>query len=283
MQYLDYNECKQRGTFDFPIEFYHIDDSHPQYTMPYHWHLEYEIIRILEGSFAISLDEEEFTAKKGDVIFIPGGMLHAGIPEHCIYECIVFDMNMLIGKEDIVRKYLEPIMNHTILIHNYLPSEETRLHETIWNLFDAFREQNLAYQLIIKGTLHEVFGTMLARNLFTLASLQSPKNHKRIQQLKKALELMENQYSSSLTLEQLSKVAGMSPKYFCQFFQEMTHKSPIEYLNYYRIERACYMLMHTDTSITELSLNCGFNDLSYFIKMFKKYKGITPAKYRTQL
>ncbi|QHQ62445.1 cupin domain-containing protein [Anaerocolumna sedimenticola] len=68
MQYIDYNERKMRGTFDFPIEFYHIDSQHPQYAMPYHWHVEYEIIRILEGTFTISLDENEIRAEQGDVI-----------------------------------------------------------------------------------------------------------------------------------------------------------------------------------------------------------------------
>lgn len=62
----------------------------------------------------------------------------------------------------------------------------------------------------------------------------------------------------------------------------MTHKSPMNYLNFYRIERACFQLLNSDASIIEIAMNCGFNDLSYFIKTFRKYKGITPAKYRKQ-
>ncbi len=65
MQYMDYNERRMRGTFDFPVEFHHIDSQHPQYAMPYHWHIEYEIIRILEGDFTISLDEKEFQERHG--------------------------------------------------------------------------------------------------------------------------------------------------------------------------------------------------------------------------
>ena len=77
----------------------------------------------------------------------------------------------------------------------------------------------------------------------------------------------------------MSSSVNMSPKYFCRFFQEMTHRTPVDYLNYYRIERACYQLLTTDQSITEVAYNSGFNDLSYFIKTFKKYKGTTPKKY----
>ena len=49
MHYLDYNEKKQHGTMDFPIEYYHVDEHHPRYNMPFHCHKELEIIRSLEG------------------------------------------------------------------------------------------------------------------------------------------------------------------------------------------------------------------------------------------
>lgn len=280
MQYLDYNECKQRGTFDFPIEFHHVEESHPQYVMAFHWHVEYEIIRILKGSFTILLDEDEIHASAGDVIFIHGGTLHACSPNDCIYECVVFDMKMLLNKEDISRKYIDSISNQTLLLSPHLAKEETRLHDTIWHLFDTFLKKSTGYELIVKGTLYEIFGTMLERELFFPASEAILVNQKRISQLKKALELIENQYSTAITLNQLSKAAGMSAKYFCKFFQDMTHKSPMNYLNFYRIERASYQLINTDAPIIEIAMNCGFNDLSYFIKTFRKYKGTTPAKYR---
>jgi AraC-like DNA-binding protein len=280
MQYIDYNERKIRGTFDFPIEFYHIDPQHPQYAMTYHWHVEYEIIRILEGQFTVSLDEKEITAGEGDIIFINSGTLHAGIPENCVYECIVFDMNMLMKKDSIAQKYIQDIMNHVININEFFEYDQTEFHRTVWKLFDMMDKNTYGHQLIIQGCLYEILGIILETGDYVTDSLQTPQNHRRILQLKQVLEVIENSYSSVITLEELSKAAGMSPKYFCRFFQEMTHKSPIDYLNYYRVERACFQLLNTDTSITDISYNVGFNDLSYFIKAFKKYKGITPAKYR---
>ncbi len=64
----------QDELMSFPFEFHHIDHTHPRYVMSYHWHVEYEIIRILEGSLTVTLDEKSFTAAK-DVIFV-----HSGIP-----------------------------------------------------------------------------------------------------------------------------------------------------------------------------------------------------------
>jgi AraC-like DNA-binding protein len=60
----------------------------------------------------------------------------------------------------------------------------------------------------------------------------------------------------------------------------MTTKTPVEYLNTYRIERASGMLLNSGKSVTDIAFSCGFNDLSYFIKTFKSIKGITPAKFR---
>lgn len=68
MHDLDHNEDRPRGTYEFPFEFHHIDHTHPRYVMSYHWHVEYEIIRILEGSLTVTLDEKSFTAVKNDVI-----------------------------------------------------------------------------------------------------------------------------------------------------------------------------------------------------------------------
>lgn len=57
----------------------------------------------------------------------------------------------------------------------------------------------------------------------------------------------------------------------------MTHQTPVDYLNRQRIEEACLQLAATDDSITEIAYRNGFNDLSYFIRTFKKYKGMTPG------
>ena len=98
--------------------------------------------------------------------------------------------------------------------------------------------------------------------------------------LRKALLFMRKNYASPLTLEEISEVAGMSPKYFCNFFKGMTQKTPVSYLNSYRVERAARKLLATDASVTDIAYECGFNDLSYFIKVFKDFKGISPKKFR---
>ncbi len=279
MQYINYRESWQRGTADFPLEFHHISPVHPQYIMSLHWHVEFEIIRILKGTFQLSIDEREYRVSEGSCIIIPAGALHAGTPSECTYECIVFDMNMLMNKNDSCCKLIRRTIDHEVELTYVYPQTYNDIHQIVWSLFDAVSSRKDGYQLVVLGTLYQLMGTIYAQNYYNPAPEKPPRNHRRIVQLKTALEFIESAYNTPLSLEEISDSVHMSPKYFCRFFQEMTHRTPVDYLNYYRIERACYQLLTTDQSITEVAYNSGFNDLSYFIKTFKKYKGITPKQY----
>ncbi|MBS6194582.1 MAG: AraC family transcriptional regulator [Clostridiales bacterium] len=278
MQYYNFSENKQRGTFDFPFEFYHIDTAHPRYVMAYHWHVEYEIIRILEGSLHVTLDEKNFTANAGDLVIINSGILHSGEPNDCIYQCIVFDMNAFLKNNPRCGAFIQQIIDHSAFVYHHFTPEDVSVHRIIWNVFDAMDNKKNGYELIVFGELYHFFGVIFSEKLYFAEDPQNRRDYKKIMQLKKALDFMEAHYRSPLTLEQLSASVNMSPKYFCRFFYQMTHRTPIDYLNHHRIEHASYQLATTDISVTDAAYSCGFNDLSYFIKTYKRYTGTTPGK-----
>ena len=101
--------------------------------------------------------------------------------------------------------------------------------------------------------------------------------------LKRVFEMIETEYASRLTLNDLASAVHMTPKYFCRFFREAVHRTPIDYLNYYRIEAACSEIALTDKTLTEIALDCGFGTLNYFIRQFRRYKGVTPGQYQASL
>lgn len=76
MHYLDYNEKREHKTKDFPLAYYHIDEFHPRYCMPFHWHQEAEILYVSSGTLKIYLDEREYDLSEGDILYISGGVLH---------------------------------------------------------------------------------------------------------------------------------------------------------------------------------------------------------------
>ena len=280
MQIIDQNEDRPRGTYEFPFEFHHIDQSHPRYVMSYHWHVEYEIIRILTGEFTVTLDEKSFKAVQGDVIFVHSGILHSGIPVNCVYQCIVFDMNVFLKLNSVCADYIQKIVHQDILIFHHFDKRYTDFLSAVNSLFLSKNEKKPGYELSVIGQFYHFFGIVFGNHYYLDSQPKARRDYKRILQLKQVVEFIEKNYASPLTLGQLSDSVSMSPKYFCRFFSEMTHQTPMDYLNRQRIEQACYQLSTTDDSITDIAYRNGFNDLSYFIRTFKKYKGTTPGKYK---
>ena len=163
MQYLNFNEKKQHGTASFPFEFYHVDSTYPRYIMNYHWHVEYEIIRILEGKLYMTLDEKEFTAAAGDIVFIHSGILHSGTPTDCVYECLVFDLNTFLKHNPGCAPYIQKIIDRSALIYHHFSPKYEEIHQIIWNVFDAMTSKRPGYELTTFGELYHFFGTVFFR------------------------------------------------------------------------------------------------------------------------
>lgn len=277
MKYIDYKERKTQGTFNFPVAFYHQTPKSPRYEMQYHWHTYYEIIHIVSGSFHLNLDNEMQTYYPGDVIFVSDGMLHGGSPNNCVYECILFDMQMLYKENHVCAKILRGILEHKIRIHSFLSQGSDRILPLVQQLSATLSSRKSGYEFVVQGYLYQLIGIILAEQLFEES--KDALVLERFSSMKKVLEYISENYQNNITLEALSKVAGMNPRYFCRYFKGMTDRTPIDYLNYYRIECACEMLSTKDITLKEAAISCGFNDESYFIRTFRKYKGITPKQF----
>lgn len=278
MRLLQYHEAKQRGSADFPLDYHYLDQEHPRYQMPYHWHEEYELLHVLQGEFVLTLDDESIVLGAGDVAFVPAGQLHGGTPRDCIYECIVFDMRLLLKCNDHCKQQIRDIRHGAICPHSHYPADDKVIRHTIPPMFQALHDQCPGYELITLGCLFQFLGEVYKHGSYTPA-LSVSSDGKRVLQLKQVFELIESSYASSLTLTEMAAAAHMSPKYFCRFFKTVTHRTPVDYLNYYRIEAACDQIAATKKNLTEIALDTGFSNLNYFIRQFKKYKGITPGQY----
>ena len=69
MKRQESKETKERGTKDFPLGFYHVDISHPRYNMPFHWHIEPELIRVVQGCLILKLEDKTIRLEKNDLAF----------------------------------------------------------------------------------------------------------------------------------------------------------------------------------------------------------------------
>lgn len=274
------NESKVRGTYDFPIELYHVDQDFPKYHMPLHWHMEHELLRMIKGELRLSLNEQNYLLTQGDIVFINSGTLHAATPNDAIYQCIVYDMHMLQHTGSSAQRIIRAFAGGELAIHPLAAREDPALGILVNGVFDALQQEMPGFELSVHGLLLQMLGNILQSCHYTEAATANPRSRKKAKQVKQVLNLVTDAYAGPLTLDDMAKAACMSPKYFCQFFREMTHETPIDYLNHYRVERAAEQMIATDCTVTEAAYECGFHDLSYFIRTFKKYKGTTPRKYR---
>lgn len=280
MKYLDYREHRKQGTFNFPIAFYHEVPHSPRYYMPYHWHHHYEIIRVISGAIHLTLDSTTRSYHAGDVVFITDGMLHGGTPDDntCVYDCIVFDLQILAKDNHVCSKSIYDIMNHKIIINTLLSEDSAAIVPLVDNLATALSSRHTGYEFMTQGYLYQLLGIILEEHLYK-EDTRDLAEVGRLNSIKNVLTYISENYNSNISLDMLARIAGMNPKYFCRYFRSMTERTPIDYLNYYRIECACEMLTTKNISVKETAISCGFNDESYFIKIFHKYKGITPKQF----
>ncbi len=101
--------------------------------------------------------------------------------------------------------------------------------------------------------------------------------HKRV---KPAIDFIECEYAKPITSDILAEKCIMSNTNFRRVFKSVCGVSPIEYLLRVRLERAKQLLLHTALTVEEVALQCGFNEVSYFSRLFKKRYNKSPLQYR---
>lgn len=281
MRYLAFHERMTRGTFDFPIELYYIDAFHPRYEMPFHWHMECELIFVLQGCFSLSVDEKAITVQAGDVVFVPGGAVHGGTPEKCVYECIVFDMERLLQDSMICRQRMIDVLKDPARIQRVFRAG-TDAANLLDRVFECMEKEMIGYEFVTTGLLWQFIGLVMQQRLYTLDEKELGYGSKHSEQMKCVLRYIRQNYASTITLALLAQEAGMAPRYLCRVFRQITGRTPIDYLNYYRVECAAELLCSTKDSITEVALSCGFNDPGYFARLFKRQKGVSASHWREQ-
>ncbi len=98
-----------------------------------------------------------------------------------------------------------------------------------------------------------------------------------------ATQYIQHHYAQSLTIEGLARVVCMSKSHFIHRFSEQVGQSPIVYLNRYRISQAVEMLKKSKQSIAQIAELCGFTNITFFNRLFKRYIGKTPTQFRTTI
>ena len=285
LSYKNHDKAKY-GTIDFPVKYNHWDFSNSEYIIPVHWHKEWEIIRIKEGIFEIQIDGKEHTLNAGDIALIKGSSLHLCTPKNSIFEFIAFDIHMLFLTSELLKKHLRPFYRGELLPYEIYRSgqynELSSIVDKLMTVASKHKSSSGFYELSVAAYICCFFAEILESELYNVNHNKNSISFSKTDQIKRSIEYIENHYQEPISLTDLALTAGMSPKYFCKIFKEITHQTPVDYVILYRVEQACILLSTTNTPIIDIAMECGFNDCSYFIRTFKKFKNMTPSQYRNR-
>lgn len=255
--------------------------STPHFEVPWHQHIEYELILFMEGEGASYIGNYVGDFKPGDIFFLGSNLPHTfqKTEKNLRTSAVVVQF-----KEDFWGSHFMQMPESRLVkgvfdtsAHGLKINEKCRLQ-----LGPLIRklEKTEGFERII--LLCNCLLLLAQQQDYTTLSTQeikafNPKNKERID---KILQYTIEYFQEPLTLEAVAKNVSMSIPAFCNYFKKCTKKTYIDFLNEVRVGYACKQLIDTQSNIASICYDSGFNTLANFNKQFLKVKALTPSVYR---
>ncbi len=275
-------EAVVHGSKDYPFAIYDIQNIKTIFQIALHWHEELEVIYVYQGPLYLTINNEAYIGHEGDIFIVNSKEIHDMHVEDTSvrYGALLFSLQFLLfsEKDFVTTKYLQPLCLGDISFHHHI--EDKTLSKQIFTLItDALKlnkEKVPAYQLGTKALLLQIIALLFQHKVCT-DNVSTEKNTTLNREI---LSYINERYTTSLTLGQIAEHFHMSYKYFSRYFKNTFHSTLSEYVMKLRLERTAMLLSTTELPVTEISLQTGFNNISFFIRCFKKTYGCSPLQYR---
>ena len=167
--------------------------------------------------------------------------------------------------------------NLIALEHSDLTLSATRKEQEIAENTSDNRN-NLIIQFEIKSRLLLFFKRVLQSG-FILENNTSGRNTTE----KEMISYIQQNFTRKISLKEFGNQFHLSEKYISRYFKEHFHITISQYINHLRMEHARQLLQETTLPVTEVAMRCGYENVSYFIRSFKKMYGNPPLKYRNEI
>jgi len=237
---------------------------------PDHYHNFYEIFYLLSGHSDFLLKDTVYHLEKGDLVFIAPGELHHSLYNSDCEVCMI---------------YFRPeyrLIQSFPLPHSFKGSVPALYHEPFHNLLSRMISENANAdeysEAFMASYLQEILLMLMRHSV--MAEKEPELLDAKDADILRAMKYIYKNFTSPLTLDEVSAVASLSPTYFSKKFKQITGMGFKEYLNYVRLKYARQALLTTDNTITDIALEYGFNDSNYFKDLFKKIYGKSPREFR---
>ena len=290
-------EKQSHGTRLFPCAYYHFCNPSHRLRVRHHWHEEVEIVYLHHGSFKLDINMEPYGTDRECFLFINSGELHSlrSLSMEFDEQAVVFSPSMLLFQDydSIDESILLPLTQNKLTFPRFLDqtspffSAFRSCYQQISHIFSQSKEtlitgeqiltDDVISQLQIKAGILQLIGILMEAGLMC----QSPRTEsQKITAIKTVLSYITDHYHEKLYVQDLASQVNMNDQYFCRFFKRSIGKTPIDYINDYRLNKVIRLLETGDAPVTEICLECGFNNMGNFQRLFKRKTGITPLQYR---
>ncbi|XEC93360.1 helix-turn-helix domain-containing protein [Paenibacillus tarimensis] len=281
-------EDRVHGDVLYPANVYEVRCKAGEPLLDLHWHDELEFLTVTEGKALFRLDVEELVVSAGEALFMNSGVLHSGATlenDTCSFTAFVFHVDLLGSHtyDRLQELYIDPVVNRNRLVPVHLTpafAEHKPILEQLQELNRLNTDKPPAYELVSKGLLYLIFAALYKLGQSQQSPAKSAAEQVKLERLKKTLNYIQNHYNEPIRLHDLAAETAMNESYFCRFFKEMTGKTPMDFLNQYRVQKAAALVQAGGKKLTEIALDVGFHNVSYFIGVFKRHFGCTPSQYQ---
>ncbi len=273
------------GTVKFPLAVYRYEGE-GEFFVNLHWHEETEIIFLKSGKFSIDINMQKYRMESPALLFVGSGDIH-GIygEEGCRENAVVFDMKMLSFEyyDSVQHQMISPLLNKSVQLPLIITSKDSiwkGLEELYRRVPEEACKDTPASRMRVKAYLLEIFAYMYENGRFINIGKTEDYDSRKIENIKKVLGFIQENYGKHITNQDMARVLQMNAQYFCRYFKRLTGKTPTEYVNEVRVEKAAQYLYRTDRKIIDIAMECGYENMGYFIRRFKERKGVLPSEYR---
>jgi AraC-like DNA-binding protein len=244
-----------------------------------------EIIEITSGTVFVQIGTEFAEAKAGDFLYVPPTMVfrveakegEAGM-RSMVFDSSIIEVNMENFDTEIFYMFYVQSKNKIVVFEKGHPVYDT-LSQYMQESYDEYISKDVCYKLPIRANIYLMMTSLLRYYCGSKNELDRMIYHN-VMRLRPIISYISEHYKEKIYIETMSEMITVSPDYFTKMFKDSIGKTPIDYINGLRINRAMQMLATTDTSVNDISDELGFSNSNYFHKIFKQYMETSPAAYR---
>lgn len=253
-----------------------------------HYHEDIEYIRVVKGRMVFHVNGEKILIRENDGLLVNSRQMHYGSSDNRAdsdFICVVFHPRLISSNSEITDKYIRPVAEHPRLSWFYLDSckpECAGIIAVFDSIYETYQKKEPGFELMCISLLTSAW-TKWYQCLQTELETYKTELDGDLPVQQTMISFIYEHYTSRLSLQDIAEAGNVSRSKCCRIFRKYLNKTPVEFLNAYRLEVSMRLLAETSASITEIALSCGFQSHSYYSEVFRQHKGVSPSDYRARL